>query len=1038
MVVMTLLPGVCIFFLRGVVVSAVDDNSTADTHTSTTNAAGTGGGECGIWMGLSTIPGAGLGMFNGGQALPKNAEYGLDQDQVGIPMVDVEFMNGYFEANDSDVSRINWQDYLMNMFISPADFGLDHHYSPDTHFSIPGTGALVNCHFLLNNLKEPEELLVDDSSAYHRSSPTSPGVGAFSYIHGYHCPTIQPITPYAELFGSYGENWFEQRRKVIGIVPFKSDWKSAQGFLNQVQYAYQQQEQQHQQQTKNVRDHKEPSTFWADFWRILQKRNENDFQNGVKELLKDLFGGDGVPPSSAFTKEVGELISAAATLKVAELEALPSTWEDVLTVLKKHNGSLYQYELSKSTRSLEYLQEHGRCMDDMVPGNSSIPHAGRGAFARHNFTNGQIVAHAPLLHIVDRSILNYYRIQLVENPKTGELKEQADRDHGPQGSQLLLNYCFGRSSDSSLLLCPYGSSTPYVNHNSEAPNVKIVWAKDTAWFDSECLTLTPVELAGRTSTCLAVDYIALRDIQAGEEIVMDYGTDWQRAWNQHIHQWRPAQNQDGVRYRRAMEWDQDLQTPIPTIKEQVFSGNVVVECRHPRKRKWYPCTILERIPIAEKILSKHGYMYNVLLHLDDKEEEQDLRADNRMRSRIRFADEWYSGDEFLLNAFRHEIGLPDELFSESWISTTPLSFENDVEEKKPNESSEQPSGASSETCNATETTIPSDFVHSPRLKPGEIETIRWSDTNKTVNPYSLRVGLDPMVSRELLAYATKLGIVDMYWDLLQRKKPMKPGSHEMFRFDPEDNELLYYVNRPSKEWKSNMHWANAANEHTHEEYLKVLARGNFDVTLDAIGRYFHLDGIMIQGVCFIGVSHCEKGYIHNDMTGTEGKFFNILFPLVLVENAPPELILRDDYTGREGLAKYLPNEAMVVGDDAYHGTASCDYQRDTELQGIRITASIYIADVNVQNVNEIMADDTTIFPVPEHEEWYTASRGRHWKPSTDAATSRPSLKNDPGRKPIAVHDGWSNCTELASGGACDRDIWKMRANCLKTCRVLIQ
>ena len=144
--------------------------------------------------------------------------------------------------------------------------------------------------------------------------------------------------------------------------------------------------------------------------------------------------------------------------------------------------------------------------------------------------------------------------------------------------------------------------------------------------------------------------------------------------------------------------------------------------------------------------------------------------------------------------------------------------------------------------------------------------------------------------------------------------------------------------------------------------------------------------------------------------------------------------MRDDETDREGLAKYIFDEAMVVGDDAYHGTAACDYRKDPSLQGIRISASIYIADVNQDNLAEIMSDDTTIFPVPEHEEWYWASQARHWSRNVPSR----SLVNDVGRKPLRIKDKWDDCQRLVANGHCDTDIWNMRAHCLKACRVLVE
>ena len=43
---------------------------------------------------------------------------------------------------------------------------------------------------------------------------------------------------------------------------------------------------------------------------------------------------------------------------------------------------------NSSIRDLEWLQKHGRCMDNIRDGVSQIPHAGRGAFARRFISKG--------------------------------------------------------------------------------------------------------------------------------------------------------------------------------------------------------------------------------------------------------------------------------------------------------------------------------------------------------------------------------------------------------------------------------------------------------------------------------------------------------------------------------------------------------------------------------------------------------------------------------------------------------------------------
>ena len=42
---------------------------------------------------------------------------------------------------------------------------------------------------------------------------------------------------------------------------------------------------------------------------------------------------------------------------------------------------------------------------------------------------------------------------------------------------------------------------------------------------------------------------------------------------------------------------------------------------------------------------------------------------------------------------------------------------------------------------------------------------------------------------------------------------------------------------------------------------------------------------------FIGVSHSEKGFMHDDSSLTSGSVYNVIIPLILEDDATPELAL---------------------------------------------------------------------------------------------------------------------------------------------------
>eukprot|EP00592_Proboscia_alata_P024842 CAMPEP_0194443784 /NCGR_PEP_ID=MMETSP0176-20130528/126900_1 /TAXON_ID=216777 /ORGANISM="Proboscia alata, Strain PI-D3" /LENGTH=1428 /DNA_ID=CAMNT_0039270079 /DNA_START=16 /DNA_END=4301 /DNA_ORIENTATION=- len=123
----------------------------------------------------------------------------------------------------------------------------------------------------------------------------------------------------------------------------------------------------------------------------------------------------------------------------------------------------------------------------------------------------------------------------------------------PIQTQLLVNYCFGHPQ-SSVLLYPYGSQIHGVNHADHTnlfqnANAKLQWADADPQTNSNFVTKNnfnhpeylegDVEhLSSTNSAVLALELVALRDLWPNEEILIDYGVDYQRAWEEHVEKWQ--------------------------------------------------------------------------------------------------------------------------------------------------------------------------------------------------------------------------------------------------------------------------------------------------------------------------------------------------------------------------------------------------------------------------------------------------------------------------------------------------------------------
>ena len=377
------------------------------------------------------------------------------------------------------------------------------------------------------------------------------------------------------------------------------------------------------------------------------------------------------------------------------LNALPATLEESKIAFQTDIASLHQPD---ATRPLEWLRRNGKCMDHIVPGRSTIEDAGHGAFAKRFLPEGTIITGSPLHHLF-RSFTDMYKVK--EN-------EQGERERIPSrrsGRQLLLNYCFGHP-ETTLLLCPYGAGVNYINHNRTLSNVRIQWSDHgTTSHNSSWFTLSPLEMYLNYQISLSFDYVATKDIPAGAELFLDYGSEWEQAWKYHVDNWKPREQWSS--YTNAATYNKLMKNkPLPTEEEQqrrkknsqqrsgggddddegvvLYPENLRLEChpalegtswRRSGRFDWVkveeygiPCNITRR---HTSILSKEPY-YTVKLFKENdngksnNDTEGYLNVSNVPRKAMKFFDLPYTTDIHLKGAFRHPIGIPDEMVPDSW------------------------------------------------------------------------------------------------------------------------------------------------------------------------------------------------------------------------------------------------------------------------------------------------------------------------------------------------------------------------------------
>ena len=264
-----------------------------------------------------------------------------------------------------------------------------------------------------------------------------------------------------------------------------------------------------------------------------------------------------------------------------------------------------------------------------------------------------------------------------------------------------------------VLLLPIAPGVTFINHasgvsddeeNLPKPNVFIRWSSQINDTQKIRNTLPLLELYELKTLTLAIEYVALRDISEGEEIFIDYGPEWQTAWNR--HQVRPSND--------------------------------------------------------------------------------DAKKDSEAFHRF---------------AFRQKMSLPDDLYPPHWLRYDPTQ------------------------------SVP-DFISNP-LRPGEMANVRWTTgTNEIVTPWAFRIGLNSSIRERLLEYSNLVGTTKILSHLTKEGNSVPPSTHSNINVNGEE----WYVQRPSKEWKSNLHWLSPSSSSVHDEYLQVLSLAGFDEILESIGN----------------------------------------------------------------------------------------------------------------------------------------------------------------------------------------------------------
>lgn len=162
-------------------------------------------------------------------------------------------------------------------------------------------------------------------------------------------------------------------------------------------------------------------------------------------------------------------------------------------------------ERNQTKFDLGTLEQEGHCLTDIYFKDSTIPMAGKGVFTKRAHAVGDIVSISPVLVLSRRDIVDV------------------------SSSTVLLNYCISQNN-SDVALFPLGRAA-LINHGGISANVQIEWHQ---WDDSNALNMDVFDLMDLSYSALDIKYVATRDIAIGEELLLDYGVLWEKAWGQYL------------------------------------------------------------------------------------------------------------------------------------------------------------------------------------------------------------------------------------------------------------------------------------------------------------------------------------------------------------------------------------------------------------------------------------------------------------------------------------------------------------------------
>lgn len=239
-----------------------------------------------------------------------------------------------------------------------------------------------------------------------------------------------------------------------------------------------------------------------------------------------------------------------------------------------------------------------------------------------------------------------------------------------------------------MIFFPSGVAVANINHSDE-PNAKLVWSNhpnhQKMWMHLEPEELLQDEYK---NIGLVMEIVALRDIEKGEEIFIDYGSEWKTAYQNHVKEWNtriasgeipkewPMKAVEMNELHRSEPFkyaDEQDENPYPAnlqLKAFLLLQDTENEGTMEDPKIWgqdedataYQHDHLFDVSVQSYTkMTDDSYVYTVLWVNENTGKR--MYVDNVPHEALVFVDKLDTSDQMATKKpFRHYIGIPDEIF----------------------------------------------------------------------------------------------------------------------------------------------------------------------------------------------------------------------------------------------------------------------------------------------------------------------------------------------------------------------------------------